>query len=111
MLIDGFIAVAAGLKADTVHAAIHFRRASDLCDPISQRSLLAEVDNLTAETLGLLQTLRNHIANNDDRGSQQMASCRAGETDWACASDINGRAGTDARRNGAMITGRKDVRK
>ena len=48
---------------------------------------LAEVDHFAAETLGLRQPFRNHVAHDDDRRTEQLAGRRARQTDRTRAGD------------------------
>ena len=87
----GVVAVAARFEADAIDGAIHFRHADDLLDLLGQRGVLAEVDRLAAEALGLREPLGDHVADDDHGRAQQMAGRGAGQADRARAGDVDDR--------------------
>ena len=81
--------VAVGLEADAVDRAIDFRHADDLLDLLGQRGILLQIDDFAAETLGLLEAVGDHVADDHDRRAQQMARRGARQADRPRAGDID----------------------
>ena len=71
------VPVAARFEADAIDGVIHFGHADDLRDLVAERGFLPQIDRLAAEAARLREPLRDHVADDDDRRSQQMARCRA----------------------------------
>ena len=67
--------------------------------------------DLAAEAFGLREPLRNHVADDHHRGSQQLASRGAGKTHRTGSGNIDGRAWADARGDRAVISGRENIGK
>src|SRR5690606_13918750 len=73
----GVTAVAAGLEADAVHRAVDLRHAEDLLDLLGQVAVLGEADRLAAERLRLVEPLLDHVADDHDRGAEDLAAVGA----------------------------------
>ena len=82
--------MAACFESDAVHSRIDFRHAEDLFNLFRQRGALLEIDDCAPKALGLGQPFVDHIADDDDRCSEQMAGSRASQTDRAGAGHIDG---------------------
>src|SRR5581483_10135205 len=65
-------AVTARLKTDTVNGCIDLRLTDNLFDHVRKLSVLCEIDGFTAEAARLLESLLNHIADDDDRRAKQL---------------------------------------
>jgi hypothetical protein len=70
---------------------------------------LADVDGLAAEAAGLRQPLLDEVGDDDDGRTEQLRTGRCREADRTGTGDVDGRAGLDARRHGAVEAGREDV--
>src|SRR4051794_7471644 len=105
------MAMTSGFKADAVDGVIDFGNADDLSDPVAERCVPFQIDSFTTESLSLRQTLVDHVTNNHNGGSEQVARCRTAESDRSCPGYVNNRARADARSYGSVITRGKDVRK
>src|SRR6266542_1173762 len=66
------LAVTTRLEPDAIHRALDFRDPDDLFDLLTERGVLTQVDYFTAKALGLLEPLRNHVADNHDRSAEQL---------------------------------------
>ncbi len=102
-------AVAAGFETDAIDGAVNNRLAEDLVDGTRQVAGLAEVDDFATEALGLGQTLGNHVADDDHRGSEQLRTGGGGETDGTRARDVDGGTGLDAGLHTTVETSRENV--
>src|SRR6185312_12823628 len=106
-----FVSVSPRFKSDAVYSRIHLGHSQDLFDAISQRRILTQVDRFAAKAPSLLQTVRIHVADDDDGRAEQTARLRACEADRTRAGDVNGRPGGYARRYRAVIAGGENIRK
>ena len=52
----------------------------------------------------LLETLFVHVADNDERSTEQLRRRRTRQADRSTASDVDDRASLDAGRDGAVVT-------
>ena len=93
----GVGAVAAGLEADGVDGGVDLGHAEDLLDLVL-RVALGDVDRLAAEALGLLEALRDQVADEHHRGAEQQRRVGGREADRPGAGDVHRRARPDARR-------------
>src|ERR1700722_16930684 len=75
------LAVAAGFEANAIHRAIHLGNFEDLGNLVADGGSFRDIHDLAPETLRLRQAFGDEVANNHDRGSEQLAGSRAGEPD------------------------------
>ena len=96
-------------KPDGVdEAAIDLGHAEDLLDPVGYLTVLGEVDRpqpneRAAETFGL------HVADDDDRRTQELGRRSGGETHGPRPCDVDRRAAADTGLDAAVVAGREDV--
>src|SRR4051794_8486103 len=102
--------MAARFKADAVDGRIHHGLADDLLDLLCKRGVSTEVNGLATEAPGLLQTLADHISDDDDSSSEQLGSDGTRQPDRSGARDVDDGAGADTRGYGAVKASGKDVR-
>jgi len=70
---------------------------------------LFEVDGFAAEALGLLQPFGNHVADDDDRGTEQVTRCGASQAHRTGTGDVDDRARTHTGGYRAVIAGGEDI--
>ena len=83
--------------------------ADGLGHDLAQAVVLAEINWLEADGLGMSETLGVEVADHDDGGAEDAGRGRGREADRACARHIDGRAHSDLGRHGTVKTRRQDV--
>src|SRR3712207_4012738 len=103
------LAVAPGLEADRVDAAVHLGLAQDLRDLVL-RVALRDVDGLAAEAAGLGQPVGVEVADDDDGRAEQVRRGRRRQPHRPGAGDVDRRPRSDPGGDAAVVAGREDVR-
>src|SRR5438309_1399906 len=99
------------LKTDAIDRAFDFRNSDNLLDLLAQRGVLAQIDDLAAKALGLLEPLRNHVAHDDAGRAEQLTAGRTRKSYWPAASHVHDGPRPYSGCYGAMKTGRHNIRK
>src|SRR5665809_171812 len=76
----------------------------------SRSSAASDVYKRQSETTRLSETLIDQVAHYDRGRAEELRGVSRSQTDRACACDVDGGSGTDARRVSPVKTGREDVR-
>ena len=104
-----FMSVRLCLEADRVDGSVDLGLADDLCDLIFKRRVLCKVDGLIADSFNVGEALGIHIADQDDRGAEDMGRGCGSHADRACAGNVDGGSNTDAGVDCPMEAGGENV--
>jgi len=108
----GFLAVLAlcpGFESDCIDRSVNFGFADDCSDEFAQVVALSEIDWNKADAGGVLEPLRDHVADHDDSGAEDLCRGCSGEAYGACSGDIDDGADADACGDGTVKASGEDV--
>ena len=97
------------LEADRVNCSIDVGLADDLGDLIFKRGVPGQVYGLIADSFDVGEALGIHVADQDDRGAEDVGRCRGSHADRARAGNVDGGSDTDASVDCPMEASGKDV--
>ncbi len=110
LVLGAFMAMATRFEAYAVNRAVDFRLAQQGGDLLVQRSIQRQVGDLETLRLGVSQTGRVEVTDDDHCSAQQARRSGSRQTDRAGASDVHRAAWADAGGNRAVVASGQDVR-
>ena len=109
LVLGAFVTMTTGLEAHAVDGAVDFRLAQQRGDLLVQRRVQRQVGDLEALRLGVRQTCRVEVTDDDHGSAEQTRRSSSGQTDRAGTGDVDGGARADPSGNGAVVAGGQNV--